>query len=44
MIKKKFYDELEKVFDHFSRYHMKILLGDFNPKVVREYLQTDNWK
>jgi hypothetical protein len=22
---------------------MKILLGDFNPKVVREYFQTDNW-
>jgi len=22
---------------------MKILLGDFNPKVVREYFKTDNW-
>ena len=23
-----FYEELEQVFDHFPRYHMKILLGD----------------
>jgi len=23
---------------------MKILLGDFNPKVVVEYFQTDNWE
>ena len=28
--------ELEQVFDHFPKYHMKILLGDFNPKVERE--------
>ena len=34
--KDSFYEELEKVFDHFSRYHMKILLGDFNAKVGRE--------
>jgi hypothetical protein len=27
---------LEYVFDHFSKYHMKILLGDFNIKVWRE--------
>ena len=31
-----FYEELEQVFDHFSKYHMKILLGDFNAKVGRE--------
>ena len=31
-----FYEELEQVFDHFPKYHMKILLGDFNAKVVRE--------
>jgi hypothetical protein len=31
-----FYEELEQVFDHFTRYHMKILLGDFNSKVGRE--------
>ena len=26
-----FYEELEEVFDHFHKYQMKILLGDFNP-------------
>jgi len=31
-----FYKELEQVFDHFPKYHMKILLGDFNAKVGRE--------
>ena len=31
-----FYEELEQVFDHFPRYHTKILLGDFNAKVRRE--------
>jgi exonuclease III len=35
-IKDSFYEELEQVFDHFPRYHMKILLGDFNAKVGRE--------
>ena len=30
------YEELEQVFDHFLRHHMKILLGDFNAKVWRE--------
>jgi hypothetical protein len=35
-IKDSFYKELEQVFDHFPRYHMKILLGDFNAKVGRE--------
>jgi hypothetical protein len=30
------YEELEHVFDHFSKYHVKILLGDFNIKVGRE--------
>jgi len=39
------YEELEKVFDNFLKYHMKILLGDFNAKVGgREYFQTDNWE
>ena len=27
------YEELEQVYDHFSKYHMKMLLGDFNAKV-----------
>jgi len=31
-----FYEELEQVFDYFPKYHMKILLGDFNAKVGRE--------
>jgi len=34
--KDSFYEELEQVFDHFPKYHMKILLGDFNPKGERE--------
>jgi hypothetical protein len=33
--KDSFYEELEQVFEHFLRYHMKILLGDFNAKVRR---------
>ena len=35
-LKDSFYEELEQVFDHFPRYHMKILLGDFNAKVGGE--------
>jgi hypothetical protein len=31
-----FYEELERVFDKFPNYHIKILLGDFNAKVGRE--------
>jgi hypothetical protein len=27
---------MEKVFDHFSKFQMKILLGDFNANVGRE--------
>jgi exonuclease III len=34
--KNRFYEELEHVFDKFSEYHMRILLGDFNAKVGRE--------
>jgi len=34
--KDSFYEELEQVFDHFPKYHMKIFLGDFNAKVGRE--------
>jgi exonuclease III len=35
-VKGSFYEELERVFDKFQKYHMKILLGDFNAKVGRE--------
>jgi hypothetical protein len=34
--KDSFFEELEKVFDHFSRYHLKNLLEDFNAKLGRE--------
>ena len=30
------YEELEQLFEHFPKYSMKILLGDFNTKVGRE--------
>jgi len=37
MIHIEFYEELEQVFFfNFPRYHMKILLGDFNTKVGRK--------
>jgi exonuclease III len=36
IIKDSFYEELEQVFDQFPRYHMKILMGDFNAKVGRK--------
>ena len=32
-VKDEFYNELEDVFDKHSRYHMKIVLGDFIAKV-----------
>ena len=34
-LKDSFYEELEKVFEHFPKYYMKILLGDFNAKLGR---------
>jgi hypothetical protein len=34
----RFHGELEHVFDKFPKYHMKILFGDFNAKVDREYI------
>jgi hypothetical protein len=30
------YKELEQVLDNFPKYHMKIILGDFNAKVGTE--------
>jgi exonuclease III len=35
-VKDSFYEELERVLDKFPKYHMKILLGDFNAKVGRK--------
>jgi exonuclease III len=35
--KESFYEELEQVFDQFLRYHMKIMLGDFNAKGGRKF-------
>jgi hypothetical protein len=35
-VKDGFYEELERLFDKFPKYNMKILLGDFNAKVGRE--------
>jgi hypothetical protein len=31
-----FYEELDQVSYHFPKYHMKLLLGDFNAKMGRE--------
>jgi hypothetical protein len=36
MKKDRFYEVLEQVFDKLPKYHMKIVLGDFSAKVVRE--------
>jgi hypothetical protein len=35
-VKDSFYEKMERVFDKFPKYHVKILLGDFNAKVGRE--------
>jgi hypothetical protein len=35
-VKDSFYEEVERVFDTFPKYHMKILFGDFSAKVGRE--------
>jgi endonuclease/exonuclease/phosphatase family metal-dependent hydrolase len=35
-MKDSFCEELERVFDKFIKYQMKILLGDFNGKIGRE--------
>jgi exonuclease III len=35
-VKENIYKELQCVYDKFPKYHMKILLGDFNAKVGRE--------
>jgi hypothetical protein len=35
-MKDSFYEELERIYDKFPMYYMKMLLGDFNAKVGRE--------
>jgi hypothetical protein len=35
-VKDSFYEELERLFDKFPKYHFKFLLGYFNAKVGRE--------
>jgi len=32
------YEESEHVYNHFLKYHMKTVLGDFNAKVGRIFL------
>jgi hypothetical protein len=34
--KDSYYEEFKQVFNHFPKYHMKILLGDFNAKLGKE--------
>jgi hypothetical protein len=38
--KDSFYEELEQVFVHSAKYHLKSLLADFNAKVGRESIFT----
>jgi hypothetical protein len=35
-VKNSFYEELERVFDKFPKYHIKILLGNFSAKLDRK--------
>ncbi|PNF22954.1 hypothetical protein B7P43_G11667 [Cryptotermes secundus] len=41
-MKGRFYEELEHVLDKFPKYHMNILLGDFNAEVCRKDLHEIN--
>jgi hypothetical protein len=36
------YKELERIFDKFPKYHIKIILGDFNSKLGREDIFKPN--
>jgi hypothetical protein len=37
-------EELDRVFDKFPKYHMKILLWDFTPKSRQgKHFQSCNW-
>jgi hypothetical protein len=35
-----FYGELERIFDQFPKFQMKILLGNFNAKLGREGISS----
>jgi hypothetical protein len=35
-VKDSFYEEVERVFDKFPKFHTKILVGDFNATISRE--------
>jgi hypothetical protein len=37
-VKDSCYEELERVFNKFPKYRMKILLGDFSTEVGREHI------
>jgi exonuclease III len=43
-VKDSFYEELERVFDKFPKYHKKMLLGDFNAKIgIRDIFKPTIW-
>jgi hypothetical protein len=43
-VKDRFYEELEQAFVKFPKYHMKILLGDFNAKVgIEDIFKPTIW-
>jgi hypothetical protein len=43
-IKDSFCEELERVFDEFPKYHMKILLGEFSVRVGMEDILKSIWE
>jgi hypothetical protein len=42
-VKDSFYEELERVFDKFPKYHVKILLGDSMPKYAGKTFLNRFW-
>jgi hypothetical protein len=43
-MKDSFYEELDRVFNKFPKYHMEIFLGNFNAKVSREDIFKCEWE
>jgi hypothetical protein len=43
-VKDGFYEELERVFDKFPKYHIKILLGAQCQSRQGKHFETDNWE